>query len=78
MQILPSSPAPAGPQTQIKVPGTTTARTLGERFGEVWNVLDWGADPTGVADSTANFVAAFQACSAAGGGVVFAPPAFTK
>lgn len=32
--------------------GSTTARTLANRFSDVVNALDFGADPTGVVDST--------------------------
>ena len=32
--------------------GSTTARTLANRFGDVVNVLDFGADPTGAVSST--------------------------
>lgn len=38
--------------------GGTTARTLAARAADVANVLDFGADPTGVADSTAAIRAA--------------------
>ncbi len=37
------------------------------------NVLDYGADPTGVADSRAAFVAAIAAMATAGGGTVLVP-----
>ena len=38
--------------------GSSTSRTLAVRAADVANVLDFGADPTGVADSTAAFRAA--------------------
>lgn len=38
----------------------STARTLLDRFGERPSVLDYGADPTGVADSTAALTAALN------------------
>ena len=41
--------------------------------GAVANVLDYGADPTGVADSRAACQAAITALQAAGGGTVFFP-----
>ena len=37
-------------------------------------VRDYGADPTGVADSTAAIQAAIDAAAAAGGGIVYFPP----
>lgn len=36
----------------VKSTGSTTARSLANRFADVVNVLDFGADPTGVVDST--------------------------
>lgn len=42
------------------------------------NVLDYGADPTGVADSTAALVAAEAAAYTAGGGVIHVPPGNIK
>lgn len=53
--------------------GTTAQRSLADRFGDIHNVLDEGADPTGVADSTAAIQAAFDKAIAAGGGTVFFP-----
>jgi hypothetical protein len=41
--------------------------------GAPFNVLDYGADPTGAADSRAACQAAINACRAAGGGVVYFP-----
>ena len=41
--------------------GSTTARTLANRFADVVNVLDFGADPTGVIDSYAAVLAAVSA-----------------
>jgi hypothetical protein len=38
--------------------GSTTARSLANRFADVVNVLDFGADPTGVVDSSPAFLAA--------------------
>jgi hypothetical protein len=48
--------------------GSTTSRTLANRFADVVNVLDFGADPTGVVDSTSNFQSA-----ATIGGHIFVP-----
>ena len=38
--------------TNVTATGSTTARTLANRFADVVNVLDFGADPTGAVDST--------------------------
>lgn len=48
--------------------GATTARTLAARAADIANVLDFGADPTGTADSTSAFKAAL-----ATGRAVWAP-----
>lgn len=44
----------------------------------VFNVVAYGADATGAADSVAGFTAAISACQAAGGGVVYIPPGTFK
>ena len=54
----------------VTATGSTTPRTLANRFADVTNVLDWGADPTGVSDST---IAIQAAVNAAGSGTVFIP-----
>ena len=41
--------------------GSTTARALANRFADVVNVLDFGADPTGVVDSSTEFQNAINA-----------------
>ena len=46
--------------------GSTTARSLANRFADVVNVKDFGADPTGTVDSTV----AFQNFVNAGGGYI--------
>lgn len=38
--------------SSVTATGSATARTLANRFADVTNVLDFGADPTGVVDST--------------------------
>jgi hypothetical protein len=43
---------PIGDNSTVLARASLTARTLADRFGETANVLDFGADPTGVADST--------------------------
>jgi hypothetical protein len=50
--------------------GSTTARTLANRFADVVNVLDFGADPTGAVDSTDEIQAAINS---ANGKTVFIP-----
>jgi len=49
--------------SSVTATGSTTARTLANRFADVVNVLDFGADPTGATSSTAAFVAAATASS---------------
>lgn len=46
------------------------ARTVSAKFGDMLSVLDYGADPAGVADSSAAFTAAF----ATGASFVYVPP----
>jgi len=58
--------------------GSTTGRTLESRFGEVVNVLDFGADKTGVADSSAAFTAAIAVVPAQDGSWVDYPPGYTS
>lgn len=43
----------AGSTTPVTANGSTTARTLGARFADVVNVLDYGAVGNGIADDTA-------------------------
>lgn len=54
--------------------GSTTARSLANRFAEVANVKDFGAVGDGLADNTAAFQAAFDYVNTLGGGVVYIPP----
>jgi hypothetical protein len=61
----------------------TTARTLAAHFADVVNVLDFGADPTGTNDSTANIQAAINTFPVTdglvqGGGTVYFPPGVYK
>lgn len=54
--------------------GSTTARTLANRFSDIFNILDYGAvDGT---DSTTEIQAAIDAAEANLGGIVFFPPGF--
>jgi Pectate lyase superfamily protein len=49
-------------------------RTLDSKIKEAWvSVVDFGADPTGVSDSTAAWTAAYNQVAAAGGGTVYFP-----
>lgn len=57
--------------TPITATGSTTARTLAARFGEVKNVKDFGAVGNGSTDDTAAIQAAIDACVA--GDTVFFP-----
>lgn len=50
-----------GDDILVTATGSTTARTLANRFADVLNVKDFGADPTGVADSTTAFNAVTEA-----------------
>ena len=48
-------------EAQVTATGSTTARSLANRFAEQVNVLDYGADPTGATDSTDAFNLALKA-----------------
>jgi len=56
----------------ITATGSTTARSLPDRFADVVNVKDFGADPTGTNDSFAAFNAAVTALGSQGG-IIFYP-----
>lgn len=51
----------------------SVARTTASKLQESVSVIDFGADPTGVTDSTTAIQAAINAVNAAGGGIVLAP-----
>jgi hypothetical protein len=53
--------------------GTTLPRSTAARFGERIDVLDYGADPTGVSDSAPAFAAAMNAVPAGGWGGLRVP-----
>jgi hypothetical protein len=60
--------AAASVASSVTATGGTVARTLAARFADMLHVDDFtGADPTGVADSTAAFTAAFAALGTDGG-----------
>lgn len=51
--------------------GAPTNRTMPNRLADIFNILDYGADPTGVSDSQPAFAAAITA--AANNGLIFVP-----
>jgi hypothetical protein len=72
------TPSFNGSALPVTATGTTTARTLAARFGEVFNVKDFGATGLGVADDTVAINLAIVAANAAGGGTVYFPPGTYK
>ncbi len=59
---------------RVAVSGRSVERTLGGRFADTFNVLDFGAQPNDPAfDNRASIQAALDAAFAAGGGVVTIP-----
>lgn len=61
------------PFTSFAFPGTgfPTSRTMPARIADIFNILDFGADPTGVSDSQPAFQAAITAAS--NNGIIFGP-----
>jgi len=53
--------------------GSTTARSLEDRFGDVVNVLDYGADNTGTVETSSHIQAAIDEANTGGKGVVYFP-----
>ncbi len=60
----------AGDAFAIKATGSTVSRSLSARANDVVNALDWGADNTGVGDSSAAIQAAITSLGASGGRVL--------
>jgi hypothetical protein len=57
----------------VTATGSTTARSLADRFADVVNVLDYGATGDGVTNDRTAINAAFTAIANAGGGTIFFP-----
>jgi Pectate lyase superfamily protein len=66
---------PVAHTTPFTIQNVVTRASLGvfQRRVSWWNVLDFGADPTGSSDSTTAIQEALNAASAAGGGDAYAP-----
>lgn len=59
--------------TTVLATGTSTARSLGDRFAEELNVLDFGAIDDGTGDNSTAFGNAISVAAARGGGTIFVP-----
>jgi hypothetical protein len=69
------TPAQVGAAVTYTSPGTgATPRTVASKLAEWVSVTDFGADPTGVADSTTPVANAYARVVAMGGGTLFFPP----
>jgi hypothetical protein len=62
----------------VKTTGSTTARSLANRFADVVNVKDFGAVGDGVTDDTAAIQAAIDYSNSIGGCIVFLPEGIYK
>tara|TARA_Y100001963_G_C6789717_1_gene454809 strand:- start:3658 stop:5607 length:1950 start_codon:yes stop_codon:yes gene_type:complete len=61
----------------VTATGSTTPRTIADRFGEYFNVLDYGGVGDGTTDDRAAINAAITAANTAGGGTVIVPAGYT-
>lgn len=66
-------PGAAATQVQAVLERLIQATFPGGLASRTFNVLNYGADPTGVADSRQAFIDAVAACNTAGGGKIYAP-----
>jgi hypothetical protein len=74
IQIAPNSTSFIYPNNvDVTATGSTTPRTLANRFAETVNVLDYGADPTGNVDSTSAIQSAINKVQTIGQGAVYFP-----
>lgn len=62
----------AGNNTNPTATGSLIARTLADRFADITNILDFGADPTGSSDSSAALTSALTYAQGKSG-LVYAP-----
>lgn len=67
-----------GKLTNITATGSTTARSLANRFADVVNVKDFGAIGDGITDDASAIQAALNAADLQGGGVVYFPEGVYK
>lgn len=68
-----------GPNGQYQPTTGATPRDYSEVIADIWiSVVDFGADPTGNADSTTAIQTAMNLAKANGGGVVYFPPGTYK
>ncbi len=67
------TPTPAPSPTPAPTPAPTVTPTPTNGPAGAFNVMDYGAHADGVTDDVASIQAAIDACSAAGGGLVYMP-----
>jgi hypothetical protein len=61
------------PGTALMAYSNSVGQSLSSPFRRVFNVLDYGADPTGTLPCATNIQLALEAAGAAGGGIVYVP-----